>query len=139
MSTSQSTEFSFFESRLYDTALFCVVFFLLGLSLLVLSLPLTTSFQVYLSYPWVLCSLIVCVIFFQDILFLLVDCLSGWGQCMVPCRRQGMLTQGPAADSKCKFNISSFLTLPHPLDCLICAKDIMIQLFLLQIMGAKWV
>ena len=24
-----------------------------------------------------------------------------------------MLTQGPAPDPKCKFNISSFLTLPH--------------------------
>ena len=27
---------------------------------------------------------------------------------------------------KCKLNISSFLTLPYPLDCLICANDIMI-------------
>ena len=36
-----------------------------------------------------------------------------------------MLTQGPAPDPKCKLNISSFLTLPHPSDCLICANDIM--------------
>ena len=34
-----------------------------------------------------------------------------------------MLTQGPAPDPKCKLNISSFFTLPYPLDCLICAKD----------------
>ena len=31
-----------------------------------------------------------------------------------------------APDPKCKLNISSFLTLPYPLDCLICANDIMI-------------
>ena len=45
-----------------------------------------------------------------------------------------MLNQGPAPDRKCKLNISSFLTLPYPLDCLICAKDIMIIVFL-QHMG----
>ena len=33
-----------------------------------------------------------------------------------------MLTQGPAPDPKCKLNISSFLTLPHLLDCLICPR-----------------
>ena len=47
----------------------------------------------------------------------------------------GMLAQGPAPDPKCKLNISSFLTLPHPSDCLICANDIMIIVLLLQIMG----
>ena len=47
----------------------------------------------------------------------------------------GMLTQGPAPDPKCKLNISSFLTLPHPSVCLICANDIMIIVLLLQIMG----
>ena len=30
-----------------------------------------------------------------------------------------MLTQGPAPDPKCKLIISSFLTLPYLLDCLI--------------------
>ena len=39
------------------------------------------------------------------------------------CRRQGMLTQGPAPDPKCKLNISSFLTLPYLLDCLICTRN----------------
>ena len=46
-----------------------------------------------------------------------------------------MLTQGPKPDPKCKLNISSFLTLPHPSDCLICANDIMINVLLLQMMG----
>ena len=35
----------------------------------------------------------------------------------------------------CKLNISSFLTLPHTLDCLICAKDIMIIVLFLQMSG----
>ena len=34
-----------------------------------------------------------------------------------------MVTQGPAPDSKCKLNISSFLTLPHLLDSLICTRN----------------
>ena len=34
-----------------------------------------------------------------------------------------MLTQGPASDLKCKLNISSFLTLPNLLDCLICTRN----------------
>ena len=46
-----------------------------------------------------------------------------------------MLTQGPAPDPKCELNITSFLTLPHPLHCLICAKDIMVIVLLLQVMG----
>ena len=54
---------------------------------------------------------------------------------LVSCRRQGLLTQGPAPDSKCKLNISSFLTLPYPLDCFNCAKDIMIIVLLLEMMG----
>ena len=44
-----------------------------------------------------------------------------------------MLTEEPAPDPKCKLNISSILTLPNPL-CLICAKDIMIIVLLLQMM-----
>ena len=34
-----------------------------------------------------------------------------------------MLTQGPAPDPKCKLNISSFLTLLHLLDSLICTQN----------------
>ena len=39
--------------------------------------------------------------------------------------------------SKCNFNISLFLTLPHPLDYFICAKDNMIILFLQHMIG-RW-
>ena len=46
-----------------------------------------------------------------------------------------MLTQGPAPDPKCKLNLTSFLTLPHPLCWPICAKDIMVTVLLLQVMG----
>ena len=53
---------------------------------------------------------------------------------LVSCRRQGMLTQGAAADPTCKLNISSFFTLKYPLDWLICAKDIMIIVLLLHMM-----
>ena len=63
-----------------------------------------------------------------------------WGRSMwlVSCRRQGMLTQGCASDLKCKLNNSSLLTLLYPLDCLICAKDIMNIVLLLQMMqGGK--
>ena len=38
---------------------------------------------------------------------------------LVSCRRQGVLTQGPTPDRKCKLNISSFPILPHLSDCLI--------------------
>ena len=48
-----------------------------------------------------------------------------------------MLTQGPTPDAKCKLNISSFLTLPHLLDCLICTRNSMSIVLLLQVMG-KW-
>ena len=46
-----------------------------------------------------------------------------------------MLNQGSAPDPKCKLNIALFLTLPHLLYCLVCAKDIMIIVLLLQVMG----
>ena len=36
---------------------------------------------------------------------------------------QTLKTQGPAPDPKCKLNISSFLTLPHLSDCLICTMN----------------
>ena len=54
---------------------------------------------------------------------------------LVSCRRQGMLTQGPTPDPKCKLNISSFLTLPHLLDCLICTKNSVCIVLLLWMMG----
>ena len=47
-----------------------------------------------------------------------------------------MLTQGPTPDPKCELNITFFM-LTHPLHCLICAKDIMIIAFFLQVMG-EW-
>ena len=55
---------------------------------------------------------------------------------LVSCRRQGMLTQGPAPDLKCKLNISSFLTLPNLLDCLICTRNcVSIVLLLWMVWG----
>ena len=50
--------------------------------------------------------------------------------------RHGVPTEGSPPDHKCKLNISSFLTLPHTLHCLICTKNIMITV-LLQMMG-EW-
>ena len=51
-----------------------------------------------------------------------------------------MLTQGPAPNPKCKLIISSFLTLPHLLDCLICTRNAMSIVLLLQMMGGwdRW-
>ena len=54
---------------------------------------------------------------------------------LVSCRMQGMLTQGPGPDPKCELNVTSFLTLSHPLHCLICAKNIMVIILLLEVMG----
>ena len=44
------------------------------------------------------------------------------------------MTQGPIPDLKCKLNISSFLTLPQLLDCLICTRNSMSIVLLLQMM-----
>ena len=51
-----------------------------------------------------------------------------------------MLTQGPALNSKCKLIISTCLTLPHLLDCLIYTKNSMPTVLLLQMMlgWARW-
>ena len=46
-----------------------------------------------------------------------------------------MLTQGPALDHKCKLNISSFLTPLHLSDCLICTRNSMFIVLLLQMVG----
>ena len=53
-----------------------------------------------------------------------------------------MLTQGATPDPKCKLIISSFLTLPHLLDCLICTRNAMSIVLLLQMteggIGGRW-
>ena len=46
-----------------------------------------------------------------------------------------MLSQGPTPDPKCKMIISSFLTLPYLLDCLVCTRNVMSIVLLLQLMG----
>ena len=46
-----------------------------------------------------------------------------------------MLTQAPAPDPKCKLIISSFLTIPHFLDCFICTRNTMSIVLTLQMMG----
>ena len=51
------------------------------------------------------------------------------------CRRQEMLTQGPAPGSKCKLNISSFFSLPNLLDCLICTRNSVSIVLLLWTIG----
>ena len=56
---------------------------------------------------------------------------------LVSCRRQGMLTQGLVPDPKCMLNISSFLALPHLLDCLICTKN-SVSIVLLLWMRWRW-
>ena len=43
-----------------------------------------------------------------------------------------MLTQGPAPDPKGKLIISSFLTLAHLSDCLICTRNAVSIVLLLQ-------
>ena len=94
---------------------------------------LRAGFQVYLSRSWVLClqTKVVRYLFlrvdsdFWILCSFLVNCFGGWDQQMwlVSCRRQGMMTQGPAPDLTCKLNISSLLALPNLLDCLICTSN----------------
>lgn len=48
-----------------------------------------------------------------------------------------MLTQGSTLDPKCKLIISSFPTFPHLLDCLICTRNGMSIVLLLQMIG-EW-
>ena len=51
-----------------------------------------------------------------------------------------MFTQGSTPDPKCKLNISSFLTLTHLSDCLICTSNCMSIVLLLQMVGGwdRW-
>ena len=125
----------------YD--LFSVVFFLLGLSLVIFSLPLLGLCSKSTSLNPGFC---VCRPRQYNTICWKLDLLSGYfvsfsmitgdhWMWLVSCRRQGMLTQGSAPDLKCKLNITSFLTLSHPLNCLIYAQDIMIIVLLLQVMG----
>ena len=57
----------------------------------------------------------------------------------VSCMRQGMLTKGPTLDPKCKLNISSFVTLPHLLDCLIYTRNFVSIALLLGMLGGDWI
>ena len=43
----------------------------------------------------------------------------------------GMLTKGSTPDPKCELIMSTFLTLPHILVCLICTRDSMSIVLLL--------
>ena len=74
--------------------------------------------------------------FFRILCFFLDELLGGWSQWMwlLSYRRQEILTQGSTPDPKCGLNITSFLTLPHRLHCLICAKDIKMIVSLLEVM-----
>ena len=54
---------------------------------------------------------------------------------LVSCKRQGMQTDVPVPYPGCKLKISSFITLPHVLDCLICTKNAMSIVLLLLMMG----
>ena len=55
--------------------------------------------------------------------------------CLVSCREQGMVTEGPPPDPKFKLNILSFLTFLRPLDCLISIKGTTVIVLLLQMIG----
>ena len=72
------------------------------------------------SHFWVVC-------FFSGELFGWMESINMAGVF----RKQGMLTQGPGPEPECILNISSFLTLPHLLDCLICTKNSLSIVFLL--------
>ena len=54
---------------------------------------------------------------------------------LLSCSRQGMLTEGPAPNCKCKLIILSFITFLHLLDCLICTRNAMSTVLLLQLIG----
>ena len=54
---------------------------------------------------------------------------------LVSCRSHTMLIQEPASDPKCSWIFHRSLPFPHPLNYLICAKDIMIILLLKIIRG----
>ena len=56
---------------------------------------------------------------------------------LVTCWKKKIPTQGPESDPKFKLNISSFLTLSHLLTCLICTKNVMSVVFLLQMAGER--
>ena len=76
--------------------------------------------------------------FARTFCFFLVDCFGGWSQWirLVSCRKQLMLTEGPAPDPNCQLNISSFPTLPCPLHCLINVENVAINMLLVQMMRA---
>ena len=99
------------------------MFFLLGLSLLILSLPYLRLGSKSTSLNHGFCvrrpkqNNTICWeldLFFRVCVFL-GDCLGRWSQCIgvVSSRKKGMQTRGSAPDLKCKMNVSSFLTLPY--------------------------
>ena len=69
---------------------------------------------------------------FLSSFFFLVDCFGQMESRNVAGALQGILTQGPTPDPKCKLITSSFLTLPRLLDCLICTRNAMSIVLLLQ-------
>ena len=79
------------------------------------------------------------LIFYQDFLF--VFCSLFWQMQSIDVG--GVLQEVGDADwrahtrTKCNLNILSYLTLPDPLDYLICAKDIMIIVLLLQMLRER--
>ena len=106
--------------------LLSVLFFLLRLGMLILSLPLLRLNSKPTSLNPELC---VARTRQYNAICWKFDLFSGfyvfsWLISGVAWRRWEMLSQRLAADPRYKLNISSFLTLPHPLDCLIFAKDI---------------
>ena len=54
---------------------------------------------------------------------------------LLSCSRQGMLTEGPAPNCKCKLIILPFITFLHLLDCLICTRNAMSTVLLLKLIG----
>ena len=109
--------------------LLSVLFFLLRLGMLILSLPLLRlNFKPTSLNP----ELCVARTRQYNAICWKFDLFPGfyvfsWLISGVAWRRWEMLSQRLAADPRYKLNISSFLTLPHPLDCLIFAKDIIVS------------
>ena len=75
--------------------------------------------------------------FLGSLFFFLVDCF-GWMESVnvtVVLQEAGDADSGPAPDPRCKLIISSFLALSHLLDCLICTRNTMSIVLLLQMIG----
>ena len=136
------------ESRLYDTTCFLLQFFSLSSASWschypsyswVPSLPLLALRSVYLDQG----SMIQFVRSWISSLWFLF--FSGYLSGRIESINvAGVLQEAGDTDSrahtpdpKCKLNISSFLTLPHWLDCLICTRNSVSSVLLLWMMG-RW-